>query len=74
MLNRRRSVFLLASLGLIARMEARIVRVEDDREAVCGDRDCVLISDCPAALKLAFKVLTVDTHSDEISSHLSPLT
>ena len=49
MLNWDRSVFLLASLALIiARLEARVVRLEEEEEdgqAVCGDLDLILVDE-----------------------------
>ena len=52
------SVFLLASLGLLTLVDGRFLRTGDFSKTVCGDLDCVVISNCPSALKLANKVPT----------------
>ena len=42
---------------VLARVEAQLV-VSDENETVCGERECLVISKCPAVLKLVFKVRT----------------
>jgi len=43
----------------LARVEAQLV-VSEENETVCGDEECLVISKCPAVLKLVFKVKAGD--------------
>merc|ERR1719204_734502 len=42
-----------------ARVEGQLV-VSEENETVCGDEECLVISKCPAVLKLVFKVKAGD--------------
>merc|ERR1719495_25161 len=56
---RMRRWMVVMVMVVLARVEAQLV-VSDENETVCGERECLVISKCPAVLKLVFKVKAGD--------------
>ena len=57
--RRRRWLVMLVMMVVmvLARVEAQLV-VSEENETECGEGECLVISKCPAVLKLVFKVRT----------------
>jgi len=55
---------------VLARVEGQLV-VSEENETECGEGECLVISKCPAVLKLVFKVRTPGFVLQSVQHHLN---